>query len=257
MSFKCISHSSFKVVVTAVIIAQLFLILYHPIFADELPIGNFSKRDTAQGLPPTWKPLLFPNIKRLTQYKLIKEHRDTVIQAVSHKAASGLICRQRVDPNRFSILKWQWKVEHVLLKGDFNRKQGDDYAARIYVAFAFEPDKATWMERFRYKSASFFAKEPLPGTALNYIWANKKVPTGTIATNSYVKETKMVVVQSGPERCKQWITEQRNLLEDYRKAFDRLPPEIIAIALMTDTDNTGEKAIAYYGDITLISLKKF
>jgi hypothetical protein len=227
------------------------------VFAEELGIGSFSELNAAQGIPPTWKPLLFPNIKRLTQYKLIKEHRDTVIQAVSHKAASGLICRQRVDPNRFSILKWQWKVEHVLLKGDFNRKQGDDYAARIYVAFAFEPDKATWMERFRYKSASFFAKEPLPGTALNYIWANKKVPTGTIATNSYVEETKMVVVQSGPERCKQWITEQRNLLEDYRKAFDRLPPEIIAIALMTDTDNTGEKAIAYYGDITLISLKKF
>lgn len=243
----------FKVVVAAVIITQLFLILCHPIFADELQIGNFSKRDPALGFPSTWKPLLFPNIKRPTQYELIKNNIGTVIQAISDKAASGLICRQRIDPNRFPIIKWQWKVDHVLLKGDFNRKQGDDYAARIYVAFVFEPDKVTWFERFRHKSASIFAKEQLPGTALNYIWANKKVPVGTIATNPYSKETKMIVVQSGPDRCKQWLTEQRNLLQDYRQAFHRPPPEIIAIALMTDTDNTGEKVIAFYGDIKLIS----
>jgi hypothetical protein len=258
MSFKSTPYvrSRLIMVIAAVIVTYLLLPVCHPIYAAEMPIGKFSKRDTAQGFPPTWKPLLFPNIKRLTQYKLIKENRGTVIQAVSHKSASGLIYRQRVNPNRFSILKWQWKVEHVLLKGDLTRKQGDDYAARIYVAFAFEPDKATWSERLRHKSASFFAKEQLPGTALNYIWANKKVPIGTIAANTYTAKTKMIVVQSGSEHCKKWITEQRNLLEDYKKAFHLPPPEIIAIALMTDTDNTGEKVIAFYGDIKLISLDK-
>jgi hypothetical protein len=236
---------------------QLFLTSLHPIFADELSIGDFSKRDIAKGLPPTWEPLLFPKIKRHTRYRLIKENMGIVIEAVSDKAASGLIYRQRVDPNRFPILKWQWNVAHVLKKGDFTQKQGDDYAARIYVAFAFEPDKATWKERFRHKSASLFAKEQLPGTALNYIWANKKVPIGTIAANPYAKETKMIVVQSGSDRCKQWIIEQRNLLEDYRRVFNRNPPEIIAIALMTDTDNTKEKAVAFYGDIKLISLGEY
>lgn len=247
-------HHHFIIAIAIAIIIDLSLTSYHPIFADELQIGNFSKLNTAKELPSGWKPMLFPNIKRTTDYMLVEEDIGTVIQAVSNKAASGLIYRKRIDPNRFPILKWRWKVDHVLLKGDLREKQGDDYAARIYVAFAFEPDKATWMERLRHKSASLFAKEQLPGTALNYIWANKKVPIGTIAANSYVKETKMIVTQSGPDRCKQWITEKRNLVEDYRQAFDRNPPEIIAIALMTDTDNTEEKAIAYYGDIKLMNM---
>jgi hypothetical protein len=248
------THLRLIVMIAFATMVQFSLTSFHPIFADELLIGDFSKREIAKGFPSTWEPLLFPNIKRHTRYRLIKENMGIVIQAVSDKAASGLVYRQRIDPNRFPILKWQWKVEHILKKGDFKQKQGDDYAARIYVAFAFEPDKATWGERFRHKSASLFAKEQLPGTALNYIWANKKVPIGTIAPNPYAEETKMIVVQSGSDRCKQWITQQRNLLEDYRQAFDRNPPKIIAIALMTDTDNTKEKAVAFYGDIKLISL---
>jgi len=39
--------------------------------------------------------------------------------------------------------------------------------------------------------------------------------------------------------------------EDYKQAFGKEPPMISGIAIMTDTDNTGESATAYYGDILL------
>jgi len=56
-------------------------------------------------------------------------------------------------------------------------------------------------------------------------------------------------VESGVERVNQWVSEERNVYEDYKKAFGDEPPLISGVAIMTDTDNTGESATAYYGDI--------
>ena len=63
----------------------------------------------------------------------------------------------------------------------------------------------------------------------------------------------MIVVRSGTRHLNQWMSERRNVLEDYRKAFGKEPPVIIGVAVMTDTDNTGETATAYYGDIAMQS----
>lgn len=223
-----------------------------PVFADSLAIGRFSQLTPSDQLPPNWEPLVFPNIERQTRYTLVRQSVGTVIRADSDGAASGLIHAIRIDANRYPILQWRWKINHVLEKGDLTRKQGDDYAARIYVAFVFEPQKASWWDRLKHSSAGFFAGKELPGSALNYIWANK-APKETIADNPYAPSAKMIAVQSGCKRCGQWITEERNIVEDYQRAFGRQPPQIIGIAIMTDTDNTQEKATAYYGDIVLKS----
>jgi hypothetical protein len=61
----------------------------------------------------------------------------------------------------------------------------------------------------------------------------------------------MIALQSGNARANQWIDEKRHIAEDYRRVFGREPPPVMGIAIMTDTDNTGESATAYYGDITL------
>ena len=101
-----------------------------------------------------------------------------------------------------------------------------------------------------YKAANLAAGGKLPGSALNYIWANK-ASIGTVVSNPYTDQTKMIVLESGNGSAGQWMTENRNLLDDYRAAFGQNPPSIMGIAIMTDTDNTGESTTAYYGDIRL------
>ncbi|RJQ84810.1 MAG: DUF3047 domain-containing protein [Desulfobacteraceae bacterium] len=228
------------------------LLCSNPALAGEWIIGHFSQADPARGLPPEWEQLHFPNIDRHTHYSLIRDDQQIVLQAESNRAASGLIRRLRIDPSQFPILRWRWKIAHVLEKGDVRRKHGDDYAARIYVAFAFEPQKASWWQRMRHSGAGLLAGMELPGSALNYIWANR-APAGTIVSNPYAEETKMIVVQSGNELQGRWVDVQRNIVEDYRSAFGRMPPEITGIGLMTDTDNTQEETVAFYGDIVLQS----
>jgi hypothetical protein len=218
--------------------------------ADDLIVGGFSEKDPAKGLPATWQKLIFPKIERQTSYTLMRDNHRTVIQAVSNASASGLIRYFEGSAERYPWIAWQWKIEHVLNAGDVSMKQGDDYAARIYVAFEYSPKGRNWWQRMRYKAANLAAGGKLPGTALNYIWANK-APRGTVVSNPFTDQTKMIVLQSGDALAGRWLVEKRNLVEDYRAAFGYNPPRIMGIAIMTDTDNTGESTTAYYGDIQL------
>ena len=56
-------------------------------------------------------------------------------------------------------------------------------------------------------------------------------------------------MKSGSAMAGQWVSVQRNIIADYRRAFGEDPPTVGAIAIMTDTDQTGESALAWYADI--------
>jgi len=218
--------------------------------ADEVIVGNFSHLEPGQGLPAAWEKLAFASIERQTAYSVVFDHDRSVIKAVSDAAASGLIQHYRGSAQRTPWLSWQWKIDHVLKNGDVSKKQGDDYAARIYLAFEFNPAGQSLWQRMRHKIASLAAGRKLPGSAINYIWANK-APKGKVVNSPYTDLTKMFVLQSGNSFAGQWMTERRNIVDDYQVAFGTKPPPIIGIAIMTDTDNTGEATIAYYADIRL------
>ena len=68
-------------------------------------------------------------------------------------------------------------------------------------------------------------------------------------SNAYTKRAVMFVIETGSEKLNRWIEEERNIYDDYRRAFGEEPPMISGVAIMTDTDNTGESATAYFGDI--------
>jgi hypothetical protein len=138
-------------------------------------------------------------------------------------------------------------VENLLQKSNVNRKDGDDYPARIYITFAYEPDKVSFGRKLKYKAGqALFGDIPI-GT-LNYIW-DRKSPIGTIVDNAFTDLAKMIVAQSGAQRVGAWVEEEHNVYEDYQLAFGEEPPAINGVAIMTDTDNTKERAVAYYGDI--------
>lgn len=197
-----------------------------------------------------WEPLIFPNIGEYSRYELVMEDGQQVVQATTDGGASGLIARLALEPGDSLILRWRWKVSNVYEKGDARRKDGDDYPARIYVAFRFEPDKASWFERAKRRTVSALFGEELPGNALNYIWANR-LPEGEMVPNPFTDQTMMLAVSSGTEQVGQWLTIERDIVADYRRAFGAEPPALVGIAIMSDSDNTGESATAWYGDITL------
>jgi len=217
--------------------------------AAALEVGSFSKALPGLELPEGWKPLNFRNIEKSTRYSLVKDGDAVVVKAVSEASASGLIREIKIDPKEFPILQWSWKVGNILKKGNVKTREGDDYPARIYIAFEYDPKKLNFFEKTKYNTYRILYGQYPPLRAVNYIWEST-APKGTAVPNPYASRVLMIVVESGPERIHQWVNEERNVLEDYRKAFGEDPPLISGVALMTDTDNTGESATAYYGDIS-------
>lgn len=206
---------------------------------------------SASGIDQGWEPLEFPNIDRHTRYELITKNGTGIVKATTDNSASGLIARVDLAPGESLVLRWRWKVSGVYDDGNARKKSGDDYPARIYVAFRFNPDEAGFFERAKRKAAALVFGDELPGNALNYIWANT-LPKGEMVPNPYTDTTMMIAVESGNQRSGEWVTVERDIVADYRKAFGTNPPDVVGVAIMSDSDNTGSKATAWYGDVVLV-----
>lgn len=214
-------------------------------------VARFSVSKPGTSLPDGWKPLTFRKIPRLTTYELVEEGAQVVVKAMSDSSASGLTKEVRIDPKEFPIVRWRWKVDNLLQKSDATRKDGDDYPARLYITFEYDAEKVSFGKKLKYKAGQALFGD-IPIGAINYVWETK-TPVGAILDNAYTDFVKMVVVESGPSQIGLWVDESRNIYEDYKKAFGEEPPMINGIAIMSDTDNTKERAIAYYGDIVFMT----
>lgn len=228
------------------------LALTIPVSASDsmLEVGPFSRAQPGGDWPPGWRPLTFKKIDSHTRYQLVRDGDTVVVKARASASAAGLVRELSVDAREYPILSWRWKVENILQAGDVHRKDGDDYPARLYITYRYDPQRVSAWERAKYEAAKFFYGVYPPLRSINYIYESH-APVGTIVPNAYTDRVRMIVVRSGRAELGRWIQEERDLYADYRAAFNEEPPQISGIAIMTDTDNTGESATAYYGDIVL------
>jgi hypothetical protein len=215
---------------------------------EPLPVGKFSLAQPGSTFPPGWEPLTFQKIPAHTQYDLVKDGDQVVVKAVSHQSSSGITREITIDPQEYPVVQWRWKVENIIKNGDVTQKSGDDYPARLYITFEYDSSKVGFFEKAKYETAKFIYGQYPPIGAINYIWESKS-PIGTMVPNPYTDRVNMIVIESGETRLNEWITEERNVYEDYMKTFGGNPPKISGVAIMTDTDNTKESAVAYFGDI--------
>ena len=183
--------------------------------------------DFEKGLPPGTEEREFEG---QTHYRVVELDGEPVLSATAEGTASGLIFPTRFDPADWPWLEWRWKVGDVLEKGDALRKDGDDYAARVYVIFPH------WL--------------PIKTRSINYIWANR-LPRDAVQANAFTGNAMMLALQSGNGESGRWVMERRNVVEDYRRLFGEDPPDEALIAVMTDTDQTKSLARAWYDDIRL------
>lgn len=226
----------------------LLSFVIHARSQTSIEVGKFSAAKVGDKFPPGWKSLIFKKIEKHTHYMLVKDDHTVVVKAVAEASASGLTREIKINPKEYPVVQWRWKVINILKKGDVHKKEGDDYPARIYITFEYSPSKLSFFEKEKYKAIRLLYGEYPPLAAINYIWESKS-PVGTMVPNPYTDRVTMFVIESGAAKLNQWVNEDRNVYEDYKKAFGEEPPMISGVAIMTDTDNTGESTTAYYGDI--------
>lgn len=188
---------------------------------ERAEIARFSQGDLSG-----WKTRVFAGE---TSYSLERTGGKKALRADSRAAASGLYREIKVDLGKTPILNWSWKVDHVPVGADERTRAGDDYPARVYVVFSGGP--YFWRTR-----------------AINYVWSSQQ-PVDSSWPNAFTGNSRMIAVESGTSRAGGWVNERRDVRADYRRQFGEYPGSIDAVAIMTDTDNTGTAVTAWYGDI--------
>ena len=220
--------------------------------SSDMRVGNFSGQAPDGGIPEQWQPLTFTKIDRFTRYRLVKDGDTAVVEARSDKSASGLIRRISIDPEKFRHVRWSWKISNTIRQSDTRRKEGDDYPARLYITFDDDTNSPGWFENLKYRIYRLVYGKDAPLSAISYIWGNG-VPAGTLAPNAYTDRVMMIVTQNEKDPTGQWLRNERNIYQDYLRAFGKPPPMISGVAIMSDTDNTGDRVTAHFGDIIFLS----
>ncbi|MEG3617559.1 DUF3047 domain-containing protein [Magnetovibrio sp. PR-2] len=193
--------------------------------ANDVTVGAFSQGDLSG-----WETEVF---NAETGYALVEGEAGTVLKAEANASASGLFKKIKIDLSQTPCLKWRWKVDGTLQGLNETIKAGDDYAARVYVVVSTGP--FFWQTR-----------------AISYVWSGSR-PVGDVWPNAYTDKATMVAMQSGNARAGQWVLETRNVLADVQRFVGEDMTTVDAVALMSDTDDSGLSATAYYGDIFLTS----
>jgi len=189
---------------------------------NRVDIGEFSK-----GSLNSWQSKTFVGE---TDYTFGEDNGRQVLKANSVGSASGIGREIKVDLTKTPYVNWSWKIERRLPQLAENTKAGDDYAARVYIVKS--GGALVWNTK-----------------ALNYVWSGSQTRESSWPNAFRPKNAVMLAARGTGDTTGGWVTEKRNVREDLKKAFGKDFKSIDAIAIMTDTDNSGLSARASYGDI--------
>lgn len=167
------------------------------------------------------------------------------------KGNGSIIAKEmNYDLREFPVISWKWRVFKLPSGGDERYKNSGDSVAGIYLIFPSTLRPESLKNRWGIKL-------PIPDTlkpeCIKYVWSTS-LPAGTVTESPYSSKTKVVVLQNGTATLNQWMTEEVNAYEDYKRLFNKEPHAVRAVGILSDADDTASEAMADYDDIFI---KKF
>lgn len=216
---------------------------------SSVQVGRFQAATTFP--PEPWGIVHFDHDVAKTVYRIVTWDGIAAVEATAEGSMALLARPLRIDLEATPVLCWRWRVDAPLAGADMARKRGDDYAARVYVAFDLADDSLSWQTKMKLRLARQFYGDQVPDAALNYVWDNR-YPVGTHMPNAYTDRTRMVVLQSGTTLAGHWVSQRRDVLADARDTFDQVTFDATLLAIASDTDNTGEYARAGFADLHFV-----
>jgi hypothetical protein len=194
--------------------------------------------------------LTLPKVRRRTVYAAVDVDGVPAVRADADCSASALaLSLESLDARATPRLRWRWMVERPLRPTDERVKAGDDFAARVYVLFQFDPAHASFATRARHRVARLLFGTDVPGKAIDYVRTSRE-PRGATWESPFTADARMVSL--GQARPGVWTTEEVDVVADYRRLVGEEPPPLVAIAVMSDADNSCQHAIAYFADFAFV-----
>tara|TARA_B100001540_G_C15797235_1_gene638211 strand:+ start:557 stop:1207 length:651 start_codon:yes stop_codon:yes gene_type:complete len=206
---------------------KVFIILLTAIsipLADEIKIFDFTEDELAE-----LKVRKVRGADNKTLYSVGSNENGNFLKSVADNAASGLGKEIKIDLNKTPFINITWKIEKDLSGIKENTKKGHDYAARVFV---IKKTGAT----------------PLSNRAINYVFSSNN-DVGTSWPSPYTKKSIDNVLATTKNNFNEWITVKANVKEDFKKFHSLNVDQLDGLAIMSDTDNSKMKSIAYFQNI--------
>ena len=193
-------------------------------FANEIKVFNFTTDELSN-----LEVRKVRGAENKTIYTIGSNENGNFLKAVADNGASGLGKEVKIDLNKTPFINITWKIEKDLPGIKENTKKGHDFAARV---FAVKKTGAT----------------PLSNRAINYVFSSNS-EIGFSSPSPYTKKSIDNVLASTKKNLNEWVTVKTNVKEDFKRFHDLDVDELDGLAIMSDTDNSKMKAIAYFQNI--------
>ena len=199
--------------------------------------------------PSGWQHRTFPG-KAQNQFAYLRLDGRRAMGVTSSASASMLRKVVSIAPAQLDALRFSWKVPALIADADMALSAKDDSPVRLVLAFDGDRSKLSARDRMLSELAYAVTGEDMPYATLMYVWCNSRDP-GSVVMNPRTDRIRKLVLESGPKRLNRWLDYERDIRADYRAVFGEEPGRLIAVGIMTDTDNTKSTAQAWYGPVVL------
>lgn len=199
--------------------------------------------------PSVWQHQTFPG-KRKNRYSYVWREGRPAMEVRSEGAISAM--RRVVDERNGPVigLRFSWKVAALLEKADLQDAARSDSPVRIVLAFDGDRSRLSARDQMLSELARSLTGEDMPYATLMYVWSNE-LPVGTVVNNRRTDRIRKMVIESGPAGLNRWLDYERDVRADYERAFGEPPGRLMAVGIMSDSDNTGGSVRAWYGPVAL------
>lgn len=235
--------------------------LIKPLDGDEPTVEPEVAVPAVQALPATatamlhtpdstpWTPLLWPG-KTNIPFRVDTYQGRPALRVDANRSMS--ILRHRIGGQGAvpQSIDFSWAVNRLIESADIGVAGLDDAPVRVVLAFDGDRSKLSTKARMQSELSRALMGEDMPYATLTYVWCNKR-PVGTILVSPRTDRVRKVVVESGSAHLGQWRQYHRDIAADFRQAFGEEPGRLIGVAFMSDGDNTGGRATAWYGELRL------
>ena len=231
---------------------RIILFIFPSIASAAVFVSNFdSATYLTLATPPAWQIIRLESHVPATRYRQINWDGVNAIEANADSSMALLARWVDVDLNETPMLCWLWRIDSVIKTADMKKRQGDDYAARVYLAFSLPKDTLSLSDKATLAIARSIFGSHVPDAAINYVWDNIH-PIGTRVPNAYTSRAQMVVLRTGNSDSGKWMAERVNVLDDLHRSFGTLRGKLKLLAIASDSDNTKEKARAGFAEIAFV-----
>jgi hypothetical protein len=220
----------------------------------QLPTTHVSNAESAADLPAwmhnaAWQHQTFPG-KRRTQYKAQKLLGREALAADANASVSVMRKKRRIAASELGSVQFSWLAKEIIQQADVSLRESDDSALRVVLVFEGDRDRFSLKNQLLSELTQTLTGEELPYATLMYVWSNQHA-VGKVINNPRTDRIRKIVVESGAMHLGQWRDYERNIRADFLQAFGEEPGALVGVALMTDSDNTQSRIMAWYGPLRL------